>query len=183
MTSLANESVIFTEPNPFAYGSNIDIINAPTGIFTNLTATNLTVTGTLSFGALSIAGPLIQTGTTATIINDPNLSAQTVGAVSATGYTRAMVNNTVNTVSFVISGITAAGESLSIKGSCRAKNIGGVGSVGGIFDYYFNSDVALAGASASFAIAGTNITVVVSGVAGETIRFSGEVNIIQTLFS
>jgi hypothetical protein len=182
MTSLSNESVIFTQPNPFAYGSSISIINAPTGIFTNLTATNMTI-GTLSVGTITIAGPINQTGTTATIINDPNLSAQTVGAVSVTGYTRAMVNNTVNTVSFVIAGITAAGESLSIKGSCRAKNIGGVGSVSGIFDYYFNSDPALAGASASFAIAGTNITVVVSGVAAQTIRFSGEVNIVQTLFS
>lgn len=177
MTSLESQTTILTKPNPFAYGSSPLTVQAENGIFTNLTV------GTVVVGSISITGPITQTGTTATIIDDPNLSAQTVGAVTVTAYTLAMPNNTTSTITFDIAGMTAGGDTLSIKGTCRAKNIGGVGSASGIFDYYFNSDAALGTASAQFAIVGTNIIITVTGVAAQTIRFSGSVYTVRTAFS
>jgi hypothetical protein len=177
MTSLVSEVGLFTIPDPRILGPKVDTIDVPNGIFANLTA------GTVVISSISVSGSVIITGATTTQIQDPNLTAQTVGAVSATLYSYAMPLGTVNQVMVSVSGITAAGNTLAIRGSIRAKNIGGVGSVGAIFDYYFNSDVALAGALMSFSAVGANLVVSVTGVGGETIRFSGFASNTQTVFS
>jgi hypothetical protein len=177
MTSLVSEVGLFTIPDPSIYGPKLDTVSAPNGVFTNLTVENATIT------TITISGPFNITGTTTTQINDPNLTAQTVGAATAQLYSYAMPLGTVNTAIITVSGITAGGNTLSIRGSIRAKNIGGIGSVGTTFDYYFNSDAALAGASMSFSAVGTNLIVSVSGVAAQTIRFSGFAMITRTVFS
>lgn len=177
MTSLVSEVGLFTIPDPRILGPKLDTIEAPNGIFTNLTA------GSIVISSLSVDGDLVIDGTTTTQIQDPNLTAQTIGATSATLYSYAMPLGTVNQVMVSVSGITVAGDTLAIRGSIRAKNIGGVGSVGTMFDYYFNSDIALVGASMSFSAVGANLVVSVAGVAGETIRFSGFASNTQTVFS
>lgn len=177
MTSLVSEVGLFTIADPSILGPKLDTVSAPNGVFTNLTVTNATI------GSISIAGSFTITGTTTKQIQDPNLTAQTVGAVSSTLYSYPIPLGTANQVVISVSGINAAGDTLAIKGSVRAKNIGGIGSVGSLFDYYYNSDLALAGASMSFSVAGTNLIVSVNGVAANTIRFSGFAMITQTLYS
>ena len=177
MTSLVSEVGLFTVPDYSILGPKLTTVSAPNGEFTNLIADNIII------NAISVNGVVNITGTTTTQIQDPNLSAQTVGAVSATLYSYPIPLNTANNVAISVAGITAGGNTLAINGRVRAKNIGGVASIGPVFDYYFNSDVALSGASMSFSVAGANLIVSVTGTIASTIRFSGFAQITQTLFS
>lgn len=177
MTSLVSEVGIFTIPDPSILGPKVDTISAPNGIFTNLTV------GTATIASITIAGGFAINGTTTKQIQNANLTAQTVGAVSSTLYSYPIPLGTSNQVVISVAGITAAGDTLAIKGSIRAKNIGGVGAIGSLYDYYYNSDAALSGGSMSFSVAGTNLIVSVNGVAAQTIRFSGFSMITQTLYS
>lgn len=177
MSDLIGESVFFTVPDPSVLQPRLDEL-----VIREITVDDLTVTGTVVIGAISVSSIEI-TGTTATIIITPDLSAQTVGAVTQSMLLYALPLDTVSTIVCTVSGITAAGNTLSIKASIRAKNIGGVATIGGIFDYFFNSDAALVGASVSFALAGTSLNFNANGVAAQTIRFSGVAEITQTAFS
>ena len=177
MTSLISEVGLFTVPDLSILGSKVDTISVANGIFTTLTVGSAIVT------SISVSGPVTITGATTKQIQDPSLSAKTIGVANATLYSYAMPVGTVNHIMVSVSGITAAGATLAIRGSIRAKNIGGTGGIGTIFDYYFNSDGALSGASMSFAVVGTNLVVTVTGVIGQIIRFSGFATNTQTVYS
>jgi hypothetical protein len=192
MSSLFSEVGIFTTPNQRILKPALDTISAPNGDFTNLNAGTLTATtftvSNLTVATLtattSITTPILYTITpTCTVIQDASFTAQTTNATPVIGYTYAMPAETVNKVDISVSGITAAGDTLIVKGTIRAKNILGVGSVGTVIDYYYNSDPALAGCSISFAIAGTSLNIRANGIAGQIIRFSGLITITQTVFS
>lgn len=178
MSSLIQEELIFTVPDPSVLRPKVDTIEVE-----NIECTNLTVTGTVSIASITITGTITLVGTTTTVIENPNLSAQTVGAVTVSMLTYAMPLDTISTIECIVSAITAAGETASIKATVRCKNIGGAGSVGSTFDFYSNPDAALTGIAVSFTLAGTDVDINAVGVAGETIRFSGVAKIVRTIFS
>ncbi len=182
MSSLESENILFTIPDPSVLQPRVSIISVPNGVFDTITATTMAI-GSLTIASINVTGDIVNTQGTTITTQDSSLSAQTVNAVTVSAYTFAIPNNNVITITSVVSGITAAGDTLSIKGSIRAKNILATGSIGGMFDYYFNCDAALVGASMSFSIVGTSVIVSVTGVAAQTIRFSGVSTIVQTTFS
>lgn len=125
--------------------------------FTGLSFTNITVGSTTIYG----------TGT-----------GNTVGAVTSDIYTQATANNTAYLLRFSIVGATAGGNTAIFITSVRAKNVGGVLTVGTSFDIWTDADAAISAATVAFVASGTNVIVRATGVGGQTIDWGGEFKVI-----
>lgn len=102
--------------------------------------------------------------------------------MTADVFTIGSTNNTTYLYSLGITAATAAGDTAVFRRSVRAKNVGGVLTVGAVFDNWLDSDAVIAGADITFIGSGTDVIARATGVAGQTINWRGCITEVQLSF-
>lgn len=135
----------------------------------------------LRFQNLGATGSILASGDLPLNITFPNYmiqswSATTVGAVSTVALTYTTISNTTITFDSTCQGFVTAGtigNALSRKVYGLTKNVSGAAFLVGSTVVVNLSDAALNAATLSYLPSGSNIQVVVNGVAGQTINWTG----------
>ncbi len=155
---LQTDDRVYTFPDP---GIDADVL---------LTVGDQSINGELSIASSLILRPFVAGTQTAF----QHISGgSTVGATTVTIYTFATSTDELyfHTVNLVAA--TSAGDTAVFTSQVKAKNAAGVVTIGTPFNNWEDIDAAIATASISFSVSGTNILLRATGVAATTIEWSG----------
>ena len=173
MSSLFVEDIIFTSPAGSSVGVRLDEINIRE---INVDSINERTTG----AGVSINGGTAIFNDTTQIFTEETVT--TTDATPTTLYSMATTSNTAYSISVEILAATAAGDTAAFKRSIKVKNVSGTVTAGLEYDSFNNTDTALNTASVSISVVGTNILVIVTGIALTSVKWGGEIKQVYMSF-
>ena len=99
-------------------------------------------------------------------------STVTVGAVTQTAVTQAILVGATMTIQIIVAGFSADNLGVSAYATAGVKNVGGVLSIINTVDVIINKDVGLDAVNVTVTTSGSNLLVNVVGVTGKTITWT-----------
>lgn len=171
-----------SQVNSLAFGKQVKINHSYNVIFADGTSSDFNSTVSNQFACRFAGGYLFTGGPIAFGIASThycNNTTSTIGAVNSPLYVIDTITDTTYLLNIDVCAKTAT-DTAAFKLSVKVKNIAGVITIGAIFANTTSIDATIASASVSVASGGgTLVSVIVSGVAAQTITWGGMVTTIQ----